>query len=315
MHQPISSFFEGSSHGHQIVSDVRWTLSIVSTGPWQRLALDARLHVAVVLELHVLGKAMDLHPLDRLLLVPVLLERLDAFEVADRELRVAAHAQLDRRDARGPGLVRAGVAVQAVDLVLAGVVRVAEGDRLDGPGCIRIRGGGLGVVGLLGGFRAGRRGGGRLRGNRLRPGQAEDQTHGQAGGTCHCDGPPRRTDRDHALAPPMLSPTRSLVPVIPRPTSGSGGFERAKNRCVRAPMNERERCRNVSDTPPFRTVGSGLLAPTGAPRQPWTTRRSRTTARFATSEFATASPDRAHRGRTNTGWIWPRLAARRMARG
>ena len=82
--------------------------------------------------LHVLGQAVDLHPLDRLLPLPVLLQHADALElvVLGRELRVAAHAELDRRNARGARAIGAGVAVLAVDLVLARVVLVAERDRL-----------------------------------------------------------------------------------------------------------------------------------------------------------------------------------------
>ena len=46
MHQPISSVCVGSSHGHQLVSGTRWTLSISSTCAVAGLAVDARLRCA-----------------------------------------------------------------------------------------------------------------------------------------------------------------------------------------------------------------------------------------------------------------------------
>src|SRR6185295_10112644 len=47
-------------------------------GAVARLAREASLHVGAVLELHVLRQPVDLHPLDRLLLGPVILQRADA---------------------------------------------------------------------------------------------------------------------------------------------------------------------------------------------------------------------------------------------
>ena len=107
-------------------------MSISSTGTVAGLARDALAHVGPVLELHVLGQAMDLDPLDRRLALPVVLEGADARElvVGRRELLVAAHAQLDRGHAGGRRAVRPRVTVLAVDLEEPGVVLVAERDRL-----------------------------------------------------------------------------------------------------------------------------------------------------------------------------------------
>src|SRR5439155_24717786 len=109
------------------------------------LASEARAHVGAVLELHVFGQAVDLYPLDRLLLRPVVLERADPLElvVAGRELRVAAHAHFHRRDTCSPGAIRSRMTVLAVDLVEPRVVLVAELDRLE-------RSGGVGIAGRRG---------------------------------------------------------------------------------------------------------------------------------------------------------------------
>ena len=114
-----------------------------------RLTFDARLDVAVVSELHVLGQTMKLDPFDRLLLFPVLLEDPDALDlvVLGGELRVAAHAEFDRGNTRGLGLVRPRMAVQAFDLELARVMLVAEGNRLDRARRFGIPGGDRGLAG------------------------------------------------------------------------------------------------------------------------------------------------------------------------
>jgi hypothetical protein len=114
-----------------------------------RLAGDARRDVAVVAELHVVGHAMDADPIDRLLVLPVLLELLDALEVG-AELGVAAHARLDRGNSGHAAAVRTTVTVEAIDLVLAGVQRVAERDRLHGPWRVGIRREALSLVGGVG---------------------------------------------------------------------------------------------------------------------------------------------------------------------
>src|SRR4030095_14203087 len=101
--------------------------------PVAALAVDAGLEVAVVPELHVLGQTVDLHPGNRLLALPVLLQRPDPRElvVGRREEGVAAHARLDRGDTGGGRAVGAAVAVLAVDAVEARVVLVTERDRLE----------------------------------------------------------------------------------------------------------------------------------------------------------------------------------------
>ena len=61
------------------------------------LALDSSCGMSVVAKLHVLRQAVNLYPLDRRLLFPVLLQDLNPFElvVFFGELAVAAHAEFD----------------------------------------------------------------------------------------------------------------------------------------------------------------------------------------------------------------------------
>src|SRR5690606_7885971 len=134
-------------------------------------------------------------PVDGALLVPVLLQLLHAGQVLT-ELRVAAHAGLHRRHAGGRRAVRAGVAVEALDLVLARVQRVAEGNRLGGAGRIRIA---RPLLRALRGFA-------RLvlRADRSRTRQADDQAARDRGGAGRLEespaqhGSPARLDRAHA---------------------------------------------------------------------------------------------------------------------
>lgn len=99
------------------------------------LALNARLDVAVVAELDVLGEAMELNPFDGLLLFPMQLEISDALDliVIGGELRMATHADLNGGNTCGLGNIRSRVTIKAVDFELTGVMLVAEGDRLDRP--------------------------------------------------------------------------------------------------------------------------------------------------------------------------------------
>ncbi len=62
-----------------------------------------RLEVPVVPKLNVLREAVDLEPLDRLLLIPVFLEGLDARKlvVTCRKLEMTTHARLDGGDPGG----------------------------------------------------------------------------------------------------------------------------------------------------------------------------------------------------------------------
>ena len=117
--------------------------------PVTRLTLDARLDVAIVSELDVLRETVDLDPLDRLLLFPVILQDSNALDlvVLGRELRMTAHTQFDRGDASGLGLIRPRVAVETIDLELTRVVFVAERNRLDGSRGLGIPGSDRGLTG------------------------------------------------------------------------------------------------------------------------------------------------------------------------
>src|SRR5690349_9060104 len=84
------------------------------------LAREAGEHVALVVELHVVGKPIDLDPGNLLAAVEIGGELLDLGAIRDRDL-VAPHAGADRRQVRDRGLLRAVVAVQAVHAQLAGV--------------------------------------------------------------------------------------------------------------------------------------------------------------------------------------------------
>ena len=56
-------------------------MSSSCTGPWQVWHSTPGAHVPLVPELHVLGHPVDLHPRDRLLLLPVVLQDADALEL------------------------------------------------------------------------------------------------------------------------------------------------------------------------------------------------------------------------------------------
>jgi len=100
--------------------------------PVAGLAFDARLDVAVMPKLDVLGKAMNLDPFDRLLLFPMIFQDSNAFDliVFGRKLRMTAHAEFDGGNAGGLGFVRPRMAVETVDLELTGMMLVAERNRL-----------------------------------------------------------------------------------------------------------------------------------------------------------------------------------------
>src|SRR6516225_10016574 len=107
------------------------------------LALHARLDVAHVLELHVVGQVVDAHPRDRLVLVVVLVDLRDLLLRARSapllDVLVAAHADRDRRHRRVPAALGGAVAVEARDaevpvLRRARVDLVVELDRLLGAG-------------------------------------------------------------------------------------------------------------------------------------------------------------------------------------
>src|SRR5215470_13137603 len=86
---------------------------------------EARLHVTFVVELHVVGQAIDLDPGDLLAALEVTRELLDLGPVRHRDL-VAAHARAHRRQVGHRRLLRAVMTIETVHLELAGVERMTE---------------------------------------------------------------------------------------------------------------------------------------------------------------------------------------------
>src|SRR5262249_48253250 len=92
-------------------------------------AADALVHVGTVVEVHEVGKVVDLHPGERRAVAPARTHGLERRAVLE-DLRVAVHAGLGGRDPGDRRLVDARVAVAAVDPHAAHVVHVVEGHGL-----------------------------------------------------------------------------------------------------------------------------------------------------------------------------------------
>ena len=94
-------------------------------------AADAAGHVGAVVEVGVVRKVVDLHPLDGFARLVAL---ADGRELGARrpDLAVTVHARLRRRDGRVRAVLDGVVAVAAIDAELTGVQRVAVRDRLFG---------------------------------------------------------------------------------------------------------------------------------------------------------------------------------------
>lgn len=86
-------------------------------------------HMTLVREINKVGQAVDAHPWDRLLPLPVV-SQLPNFRPAHSDELMAAHTALDRWKAGGDAASRRGVAILAVDLFIASVQFVAERDGL-----------------------------------------------------------------------------------------------------------------------------------------------------------------------------------------
>ena len=98
-------------------------------GTVTRGAADALVDVNAVIEVDVIGQAVDLDPLNRLVSTKAFANR---FEIADivEEDGMAIHAGLGGRNARIAGTFHAGMTVAAVDAVVSNMVLVAELYRL-----------------------------------------------------------------------------------------------------------------------------------------------------------------------------------------
>ena len=93
------------------------------------LTLDPSPNMRPVLEEHKIRHRSYFDPLDRSLLIPVILQLLD-FRLVRRGNLMTTHAALDRRDTRHTGAPGVTVTVLASDLVFSRVDLVAESDRL-----------------------------------------------------------------------------------------------------------------------------------------------------------------------------------------
>ena len=95
------------------------------------LASNPRKHVLAVIEINKIGKVMDLHPAYRPLLLDRFFEFFDLYRLLLHDA-VAVHADACRRNARMAAGARRVMAIEARDLVVAGVDLVGKRDRLLG---------------------------------------------------------------------------------------------------------------------------------------------------------------------------------------
>ncbi len=84
-----------------------------------------------MIELHEVGDLVDPLPGDRLATLLIAAQLLD-FGARRLHHPVAAETEVDCGHRRPGRLVRVGMAIEAVDLVFAGVAPVTEEDRLNG---------------------------------------------------------------------------------------------------------------------------------------------------------------------------------------
>jgi len=97
--------------------------------PVTLLAGDAGQYMLAVIEIHEIGKIMDLDPRDGAVLLHSFFEFLD-FDCLLFEQAMTVHADAGGRDSSVPARSRGIVAIQAGNLIVAGVDLVGKGDRL-----------------------------------------------------------------------------------------------------------------------------------------------------------------------------------------
>ena len=98
-------------------------------GTVARGAADAFVNVNAVVEIHVIGQAMYFHPLNRLVGAVAFAYRFKIADVVEQN-GMAVHAGFCGRNAGVGGVFNAGVAITAIDAVIANVMFVAELDGL-----------------------------------------------------------------------------------------------------------------------------------------------------------------------------------------
>src|SRR5262249_30322234 len=93
------------------------------------LAGDSGKHMLAVIEINKIRKVVNLHPLDRLLLLNRFLQLFNLDRLLFQHI-VAIHADAGRRDSRMAAGARRVVTVEAGNLVVAGGDLVRESNRL-----------------------------------------------------------------------------------------------------------------------------------------------------------------------------------------
>jgi len=113
------------AHGESLPHDLVHCLDRAMT----RLALDAGANVRPMLKKNKIGDRKNSDPLNRLLLIPMVLDLLN-LRLIRRSNLVTAHASFHRRDAGYRSAAGIGVAVLAAYFKIPGVNLVAEIDGL-----------------------------------------------------------------------------------------------------------------------------------------------------------------------------------------
>jgi hypothetical protein len=98
-------------------------------GSVTRGAANALIYVNAVIEVYVVRKAMDLHPMNGLVRAVAFAHRPQIANVI-KQHGMAVHARFRRRNTRVRGVFHARVAVTAIDTIVAGVMLMAELNRL-----------------------------------------------------------------------------------------------------------------------------------------------------------------------------------------
>jgi len=98
-------------------------------GSVTRGAANPLINMNAVIEVHVVREAMDLHPMDGLVRTIAFAYRLQVADII-KQHGMAVHARFRRWNARICGGFHGRVAVTAVDTVIAGVMFMAELNRL-----------------------------------------------------------------------------------------------------------------------------------------------------------------------------------------
>ena len=97
--------------------------------PMARRAADALIDMNAVIEVDEIGEPVDFHPLDGFVAAIAFADRLEVRRIIEQH-RMAIHARFRLRNAGHGGSFDAGVAIAAVNAIVADVMFVAELHRL-----------------------------------------------------------------------------------------------------------------------------------------------------------------------------------------